>query len=127
MRLCSILGASTVAATRSAPLVLAATASPPSLACLPALSGGKVAMTFSWAEADGKLAPSLLLGTSRDPRQLRLPAGTLAAQTTYTFVVTCAMTQYPERVNTARVVVVVGSQALVARIAGGAQTQVKSI
>ena len=81
-------------------------------------------MTYSWAEADGKLAPALLAGTSRDPRQLRLPAGTLAAQTTYTFVVTCAMTQYPERVNSARVVVVVGSQALVARIAGGAQMQV---
>ena len=84
-------------------------------------------MTFSWAEADGKLAPALLAGTSRDPRQLRLPAGTLAAQTTYTFVVTCAMKQHPERVNTARVVVVVGSQALVARIEGGAQAQVPSI
>ena len=83
-------------------------------------------MTYSWAEADGKLAPALLAGTSRDPRQLRLAPGTLAAQTKYTFVVTCAMTQYPERVNTARVIVVVGSQALVARIAGGAQTQVQS-
>ena len=81
-------------------------------------------MTYSWAEADGKLAPALLAGTSRDPRQLRLAPGTLKAQTTYTFVVTCAMEQFPQRVNTARVVVVVGSQPLVARIAGGAHNQV---
>jgi hypothetical protein len=110
----SVQGGSPRSATHSSSLTLAASAELPTMTCVSTdLSNAR--MTFIWASADGKYAGQLA-GTSKNPRELAIPAKALAAETTYIFSVTGFMTDKPTVTNFATVSVVVGSQALVAKV-----------
>ena len=109
--------------TRGSALTLVASASLPNVACLGSGAGAATdRMTFRWAETTGQYTGPTK-GTSKNPRALALPANALQAGATYTFRVLGYMTDTPNLNNTAEVVVAVGSQALVASIAGGAFRQ----
>ena len=89
---------------------------------LPSHQGNAVSATkmgFTWVEVNGLLSPASLSGTSNNPRVLSLPAGALAAIDTYNFAVTAYLVDFPNVNNTASVQVAVGSEPLLANIAGG--------
>ena len=80
-------------------------------------------MSFVWHEHTGGFTGDLV-GTSRNPRYLTIPAYTFSALTDYEFTLVTYMTETPYINNTASVVVSVSQQSLVAIIEGGSYQQV---
>ena len=107
--------------THSDALSLEASAELPTMTCVDSdLSSAK--MSFLWFEDTG-LFSGALSGTSKNPRELAMAVGDLAASTSYSFRVVGFMTDTPSLNNSATVDVQVGQQDLVAVVAGGASRQ----
>ena len=122
----SVQGANPRETTHSLALDLVVSAALPQVACLGSSGGppnGK--MSFKWSEETGAFAGALS-GTSKNPRTLRIPAGSLAASATYVFRAVAVLTDRPSLNNSATVSVVVTPQQVVAAIAGGSSRQVGS-
>jgi hypothetical protein len=107
-------------ATHSGELRLAVAASLPKLTCVDDSDSNlaNAKMSWEWREDGGLFTTDELSGTSKNPRVLVLPAGSLAAATTYSFTVKGFMTDDPSVTNEATVVVQVGTQDLTAVIKG---------
>jgi hypothetical protein len=119
--LLNIQGSNPQFVTRSASFRLVATATLPAVSCVAStLPNSK--MTFLWSEISGKYAGALS-GTSKNPKMLIIPANSLTAGESYSFRVTCLLTDSPEINNTAVVDVHVSYQDLIAHIEGGAVRQ----
>jgi hypothetical protein len=118
----SVQGSNPRTAFYSSSLSLQVNAALPSFVCASAeFSGTK--LSFSWKEVTGHFN-GLLSGTSKNPRVLSIPAGSLEAGLNYTFIATGWMTNDPSLNNTASVVVEVAYQDLIAVIDGGVYRQV---
>lgn len=123
----TIEGGASISGSKSRALTLRANAEPPSVSC--AAATGRAAlvdnkMTYAWTETTNQFTGNLT-GTSKNPRELVIPAGVLEAGKNYTFKVTGIMTGTTAKYsNTAEVVVVVAAQPLVATIQGGAKREV---
>ena len=118
----SIQGSNPLKATHSSAITLTASASLPVMTCVDS-SLANNQMSYTWTEATGQYTGALT-GTSPSPRLLNIPAGALAANTIYQFKVNASMTSSPDVNNAAYVTIKVGTQALVAKISGGAYRQV---
>ena len=119
----SIQGPSPRSAKHDTALQLEVTAALPDLGCLAGESLESSRMAFEWFEDTGGFGGNLV-GTSKNPRALIVPAGALTALETYIFRVVGFMLDDPNVNSSASVTVVVSQQNLVARIAGGAVRQV---
>ena len=118
----TVQGANPRLTTHGAELTLQVTTELPTMTCVQeVLANAK--MEFLWFEDTGKFTGPLH-GTSKNPRMLHIPAGSLAALESYSFRVIGFMTDSPNLNNTATVAVTVSQQSVIARIAGGGLRQV---
>ena len=120
--LVKVQGANPRMTIHSDALKLQASAELPTMTCVSQdLSSAK--MGFSWFEDTGAFTGQLS-GTSKNPRALEIPAGSLAAGVSYIFRVVGYMVDEMSLNNTGSVTVTIVPQDLVARIAGGAYQQI---
>ena len=118
----SVQGSTVQTTYHSSSFFLQVNAALPSFICVDAgISGTK--LSFSWDEATGHFNGQLS-GTSKNPRILYIPAGTLEAGVNYTFIATGWMPNNPSLNNTASVIVEVAYQDLFAVIDDGVHRQV---
>jgi len=118
-----VQGNNPLSTTHSATLDLIGYCGLPNMACMASETGlPNSQMSFVWQETTG-LYTGPTMGTSKNPKELHLPAKILTAETTYEFSMACFMTSMPYLNNTASVTVNVGSEALVAKFAGGKMRQ----
>ena len=118
----SVQGSNVQTTYHSSSFFLQVNAALPSFTCIDAgISGTK--LSFSWREATGHFNGQLS-GTSKNPRVLYIPAGSLEAGVNYTFIANGWMPNNPSLNNTASVVVEVAYQDLFAIIDGGVHRQV---
>ena len=115
--LVSIQGTNPMDTTYSDELVLRADAELPEMSCVAdSLSDAK--MTYVWTETTGKYKGSI---ATTNPRVLRIAKEQLLATESYEFSCFVALTDTPSSNNSALLSVVVQSQPVKARVAGGAE------
>ena len=113
----SIQGANPRYTTYSDELLLRANAKLPEMSCVAdSLSNAK--MTYVWSETTGKYKGSL---ATTNPRVLRIAKEQLLATESYEFSCFVALTDTPSSNNSALLDVVVQTQSVKARVAGGAE------